>query len=82
MIKVSLAVIVLIAASMVAGAYFQFNPAILIFAIPGFGIYTVARIGAPCLTTPLLLGADQATAPIFGSISARSPTAAAAATTP
>jgi hypothetical protein len=49
MIRLLLAVIVLIAAAMIAGIYFSFNPAIPIFVILGFGIYGVARIGGPPL---------------------------------
>lgn len=49
MMKVLLAVIVLIAAAMVAGVYFRFNPAIPIFIILGFGLVMVARIGGPSL---------------------------------
>ena len=49
MIKVLLAVIVLIAVVMIAGVHFQFNPAIPIFAILGFGLYMVGRIGGPPL---------------------------------
>ncbi len=49
MMKVLLAVILLIAAALVAGAYFDFNPAIPIFIILGFGIYLVGRIGGPAL---------------------------------
>ena len=49
MIKLLLAVIVLIAAAMIAGVYFSFNPAISILVILGFGIYGVTRIGGPLL---------------------------------
>jgi hypothetical protein len=49
MLKVLLAVIVAIAAAMVAGVYFSFNPAILIFGILGVGIYMAGRIGEPAL---------------------------------
>jgi hypothetical protein len=48
-IKLLLAVIALIVAAMIAGAYFGFNPAIPIFVILGFGIYGVTRIGGPVL---------------------------------
>jgi hypothetical protein len=47
MIKLLLAVILLIFAALVAGAYFKLNPAIAIFMILGFGIYMVGRIGGP-----------------------------------
>ena len=47
MLKVLFAVIVLIAAVMIAGVHFRFNPAIPIFVILGFGLYMVARIGGP-----------------------------------
>ena len=49
MVRVVLTIIVLIAAAMAAGFYFQFNPAILIFIILGFGLYMVGRIGGPVL---------------------------------
>ena len=49
MIRLLLAVIVLIAAAMIAGVHFSFNPAIPIFVILGFGVYGVARIGGPAL---------------------------------
>ena len=49
MIKLLLAVITSIIAAMIAGAYFHFNPVILIFAILGFGVYMVGRIGGPAL---------------------------------
>jgi hypothetical protein len=49
MLKVLFAVIVLIAAVMIAGVHFRFNPAIPIFVILGFGLYMVARIGGPPL---------------------------------
>jgi hypothetical protein len=49
MIKLLLAVIALIIAAMIAGAYFGFNPVILIFAILGFGVCMVGRIGGPAL---------------------------------
>jgi hypothetical protein len=51
MIKLLLAVMVLIALALVAGVYLGFNPAILIFAILGFGIYKVGDIGGPALPT-------------------------------
>jgi hypothetical protein len=49
MIKLLLAVVASIIAAMVAGAYFGFNPVILIFAILGLGVYMVGRIGGPAL---------------------------------
>jgi hypothetical protein len=49
MIKLLLAVIASIIAVMIAGAYFDFNPVLLIFAILGFGVYMVGRIGGPAL---------------------------------
>jgi hypothetical protein len=49
MLKLLGAVILLIAAAMIAGVYFEFNPVILIFVILGFGLYGVTRIGGPAL---------------------------------
>jgi len=49
MMKLLFGVIALIAAAMVAGVYFSFNPVILIFVILGFGLYMVGRIGGPLL---------------------------------
>jgi hypothetical protein len=49
MMKVLVAVIALIAAAMVAGVYFDFNPVILIFLILGIGMYMVSRVGGPLL---------------------------------
>jgi hypothetical protein len=49
MIKLLLAVVASIIAAMIAGAYFGFNPVILIFAILGLGVYMVGRIGGPAL---------------------------------
>jgi hypothetical protein len=49
MLKVLFAVIVLIAAAMIAGVYFSFNPVILIFGILGVGLFMVCRIGGPTL---------------------------------
>jgi hypothetical protein len=49
MVKLLVAVIALIAAAMVAGIYFGFNPVIPIFLILGFGAYMVGRIGGPQL---------------------------------
>jgi hypothetical protein len=48
-IKLMLAVILLVFAALVAGAYLGFSPAIPIFIILGFGIYMVGRIGGPPL---------------------------------
>jgi hypothetical protein len=58
MMKLVLAVIALIAAVMVAGVYFSFNPVILIFIILGFGVYMVGRIGGPALPddAPIVTG--------------------------
>jgi hypothetical protein len=44
-----MAVILLIIGALVAGAYFDFNPAIPIFVVLGFGVYMVGRIGGPQL---------------------------------
>src|SRR5262249_5977759 len=44
-LKLLTAVILLIIGAVVAGAYFDFNPALLIFVILGFGIYMVGRSG-------------------------------------
>jgi len=49
MTKLVITVILLIAAALAAGAYFDFNPAIAIFVILGFGIYKVGSIGGPML---------------------------------
>ncbi len=49
MLRLLLAVVALIAAVMIAGVYFSFNPAIPIFIILGFGLYGVTRIGGPLL---------------------------------
>jgi hypothetical protein len=49
LIKLLIAVILLIIGALVAGAYFDFNPAIPIFLVLGFGIYMVRRIGGPQL---------------------------------
>jgi hypothetical protein len=49
MIKLLLAAVASIIAAMIAGAYFGFNPVILIFAILGLGVYMVGRIGGPAL---------------------------------
>jgi len=49
MLKVLAAVILLIIAALVAGAYFHINPALAIFIILGGGIYLVGRIGGPSL---------------------------------
>src|SRR6516164_3212066 len=47
--KLVVAVILLLIGALVAGACFDFNPAILIFGILGFGLYMVRRIGGPQL---------------------------------
>jgi len=44
-LKLLTAVILLIIGAVVAGAYFDFNPALPIFVILGFGIYVVCRTG-------------------------------------
>jgi len=44
-LKLLTAVILLIIGAVVAGAYFDFNPALPIFVILGFGIYMVCRTG-------------------------------------
>jgi hypothetical protein len=49
MLKLLIAVIVLIVAALVAGAYLHFNPGFLILAILGVGIFMVGRIGGPAL---------------------------------
>jgi len=49
MLKLLLAVVAAIAAVMIAGVYFNFNPAIPIFIILGLGLYGVRRIGGPAL---------------------------------
>jgi hypothetical protein len=49
MLRLFFAVIAAIGLSMAAGARFDFDPAILIFAILGVGIYLVGRIGGPPL---------------------------------
>ena len=49
MLRVLGAVILLIIAALVAGAYFHINPALAIFIILGGGIYMVGRIGGPAL---------------------------------
>jgi len=49
MLKLLFAVVALMAAVMIAGAYFSLNPIIPIFIILGFGLYGVARIGGPAL---------------------------------
>jgi hypothetical protein len=47
MVRLLIAIIVLIAAAIAAGIYFDFNAAILIFLIVGVGIYILTRIGGP-----------------------------------
>jgi hypothetical protein len=49
MMKLLLAVMALIAATLVGGAYFNFNPTLAIFIILGLGVYGVGRIGGPRL---------------------------------
>jgi hypothetical protein len=49
MLKLLFAVIAAIGLAMTAGAYFDFDPAILIFAILGVGVYLVGRMGGPPL---------------------------------
>ena len=49
MLKLLFAVVAAIAAVMIAGVYFSFNPAIPIFIILGLGLYGVRRIGGPAL---------------------------------
>jgi len=49
MTKLVVTVIVLIAAALGVGIYFDFNPAIAIFAILAYGIYKVGSIGGPVL---------------------------------
>ena len=49
MLKLLFAVIALIAAVIIAGVYYSFNPVIPIFVILGFGVYGVIRIGGPAL---------------------------------
>jgi len=49
MTKFVLTVILLIAAALSAGTYFDFNPAIPIFVILAYGIYKVGSIGGPVL---------------------------------
>jgi hypothetical protein len=61
-LKVLFAVIVLIAAAMIAGVHFRFNPAIPIFVILGFGLYMVARIGGPPLPKAATFTGAQVTA--------------------
>jgi hypothetical protein len=58
MLRLLSAVIALIAAAMIAGVYFGFNPAILIFLILGFGLFGVTRIGGPQLPedAPIIWG--------------------------
>jgi hypothetical protein len=61
MLRLLFAVIALIAAAMIAGVYLNFNPAILIFPILGFGLYGVTRIGGPQLPgdAPIIWGGGQ-----------------------
>ena len=54
MMKLLLAFVFSIIAVMVAGAYFDFNPVLLIFLILGLGVYMVGRIGGPALPKGVL----------------------------
>jgi len=45
--KLLMAIVLLIVAALVAGVYFDFNPAILVLVILGYGIYRVARMDGP-----------------------------------
>jgi len=47
--KLLMAIILLIVAVLVAGAYFDFNPIIPLFLILGFGVYRVSRWDSPRL---------------------------------
>jgi hypothetical protein len=49
MVKLAFAVMALIIVALVAGAYFHFNPGLLVFVILGLGIYGAGRIGGPRL---------------------------------
>jgi hypothetical protein len=49
MLKLLFSVVLLIALVMSAGVYFGFDPAWLVLAILGFGIFMVGRIGGPAL---------------------------------
>ncbi len=49
MLRLLFAVVALIAAVMIAGVYYSFNPVVPIFVILGFGLYGVTRIGGPSL---------------------------------
>jgi hypothetical protein len=53
MLKLLFAVIAFIAAAMIAGVYFHFNPVILIFAALGLRLYGVTRIGGPSLAAAM-----------------------------
>jgi hypothetical protein len=59
MLKLLVAVILAVAAAMVAGVYFSFNPAILIFGILGVGLYMVGRIGGPVMPEHIPWGSGQ-----------------------
>jgi hypothetical protein len=58
MLRLLFAVIALIAAAMIAGVYFNFNPVILIFLFLGLGLYGVTRIGESQLAgdAPIIWG--------------------------
>jgi len=47
--KLLTAIVLMIVAVLVAGAYFDFNPVIPLFLILGFGVYRVSRWDAPPL---------------------------------
>jgi len=49
MFKLLLAVLGLIGLTLVAGVYFQFDPAWPVLGILAFGVYMVGRIGGPAL---------------------------------
>ena len=58
MLKLLFAVVALIAAVMIAGLHYNFNPVIPIFIILGLGLYGVTRIGGPALPAdaPIICG--------------------------
>jgi hypothetical protein len=82
MMKLLFGVIALIAAAMVAGVYFSFNPVILIFVILGFGIYMVGRIGGPLLPEDAPSFGGRATAFTYAARITWPATRVAAARTP
>jgi hypothetical protein len=49
MFRLLIVVALLIAGVIAAGAYLDFNPVCFVFAILGFGIFMVGRIGGPAL---------------------------------